>query len=283
MNRNTFVLASLVAIGIVASGTAETMPVLPDTTGVDADSLEPPPPDTLHVWTEPGAWHLRWWSIELPAIFEGNLVVRGPGTIDSVHWVDVDSTDIRIEAGDRRLRFRSAADSTARGIDIYSSAPRLSIGITINGAEPESLSSMLIGPDGTRNPPGFPFSVNGSRLVAKGQAEQDSTLEILTHDQAWAGMPPPSPPPGGCVLWLDERGWRLDWAAETPVSGRVAVTGPTFGSPDTLELTRAIPPVRIATEADSLWIEIDGDSTSLEIGADRLRPSRPRILLVPSP
>lgn len=264
-------------------------------------TAEAPSPHEVRVWADSWGWHFQWHTQERQAVFEGDLILRGPGSIERIQPFGADSTALRLEAADRRIRFRARCGGLAQGFDVIGTGKALSCRITINGME--SRESVYLSATGNRQPPGFPFLVHaaassqrfvepfGAALIAEstaksGEAAGPPPLRIGI-DEAWS--PAPLRPPAGTIaLALDELGWCLIWPDAIALEGWLLAPGGTIrhaqADLDTLKLDGMASPLRFRTSVAALEAQLtsEGAPMPLQIGPARLLEPVARMLIVGS-
>jgi len=263
-----------------------------------AEEEEESSPHRVRVWAGAKGWHLRWDTSNERAVFEGDVVLRGPGHFDAAYAVGADSTRLRIEAAPRRVQFRARYAGTSQGLDLDASGAAISLRITIDGLEDRE--AVFLGREGDRHPPGFPFLLPTERdpLGASSGAGADPDPRAAFSDSlerrenwldlalagiavphratlgdAWsAGLPPPEE--AGANLWLDELGWHLSWPESMKIGGFVAAgpAGVEFEKTalDTLFLRGRKPPLRFRAKAQPLnaLVRLDGQRSNMLVGSE---------------
>ena len=249
-------------------------------------------PHLIRAWSDTGGWHLRWSTTEDRAVFDGDLILRGPGRLASIRPIGADSTRLRIEGAPRRVRFRAKSTGLPQGIDIGGTGEAISLRITVNGLEDRE--AVHLGREGERHPPGFPFLIPAPRstrrpeVVAKGSLSAEDSLgagkrwlglslpgaaapQTVSLGDAWSARTP-AWDETGALLWLDELGWHLTWPKTRRASGfiiaREGGVVTSSGRVDTLFLRGMTPPLRFRVPEPPLtaMIRLDGNRVNLRVG-----------------
>ena len=159
-----------------------------------AEEEEESSPHRVRVWAGAKGWHLRWDTSNERAVFEGDVVLRGPGHFDAAYAVGADSTRLRIEAAPRRVQFRARYAGTSQGLDLDASGAAISLRITIDGLEDRE--AVFLGREGDRHPPGFPFLLPTERDPLRAEPAPTpilGQLSAIRWNDAKTGWISPSP------------------------------------------------------------------------------------------
>ncbi len=270
-----------------------------------SDEEEERSPHLIRAWSDPGGWHLRWSTTEKRAVFDGDLILRGPGRLASIRPIGADSTRMRIEGAPRRVRFRARYTGLPQGIDIGGTGEAISLRITVNGLEDRE--AVYLGREGERHPPGFPFLISAprsSRRTATEEADSPFAEDSTGTGKTWLGLPLPEETTPrtvsiddawsaktpewdetGALLWLDELGWHLRWpktrrASGFIIAGEGGVTT-SGGSVDTLFIRGTTPPLQFRVPKPPLtaMIRLDGNRVNLRVGEAMRFPKVPRLIV----